>query len=530
MTKSVNSLTIDERIKSIEERIKYIVSKLKERGQVPEDAQEPYLNQIAGERFNPLMQAAFQEYDRRRSAMLAVAEEHADFSSFMAHVLFFGNGSASTREPLSLAGPSGRVTNAPTSDQISNTAELRFIELFGLLFDDHLWGAIPPAERKKAGLKHPYTPLIRSLLNLPEPIRPDVDRNGRPHRNGILPEGQFPSQPATVYSQLKIAIPDTDQKPLLGKIEKPTDQLPLFAEVMGDHDIAIPLLILADEAGFHGLKQGRGTRLDKRILIFSILEMPLNQRHPGGRYELRRSLRWWRDIIWPQRNGRSHYKKQTSGPALLSALDAVNIAGIVLPDGSKYRPIHVWKNPDLNNMDDEVIIEIRLPEGSDRGPAIDKQALIEAGTISDPAFDLQLGLAYLWDNAKRRNGGFRIYATRPEVLRNAQGHCTYMVEQVILVNGKPTTRWDAPDAVRTGRHERNPQADRVQVLSREKRWKMAYRRHRTKISKTQKSNEMKKTDQLLSTLEDTGQITIERDIIDPRTGEQGWRILEAWPY
>ena len=523
MTKSVNTLTI-------EDRIKYIVSKLKERGQVPEDAQEPDLNQITDKRFNPLMKAAFQEYERRRSAMMAVAAEHADISSVVAPVLYYVKDSASTKDPKSPAGLSGRVTKALTSDQISNAAAIRFAELLGLSFDHHLWEAIPQAERKKAGLKHPFTPLIRAYLNLPESIRPDVDQNGRPYRKGILPEGQLPSQPGTIYSQLKITIPNTDPKLLLGKIEKPTDQLPLFAEAMEDHDIAIPLLILADEAGFHGLKQGRGTRLDKRILIFSVLEMPLDQRHPGQRYELRRSLRWWRDIIWPRRNGRSHYKKQTSGPALLSALDAVNVAGIVLPDGSKYRPIHVWKNPDLNNMDDEVIIEIRLPEGSDRGPAIDKQALVEAGTISDPAFDLQLGLAYLWDDAKRRNGGFRIYATRPEVLRNTQGHCTDTAEQVILVNGKPTTRWDTPDAVRTGRHERNPQADRVQVLSREKRWKMAFRRHRTQISKTQKSNEMKKTDQLFSTLEDTGQIMIERDVIDPRTGEQGWRILEAWPH
>lgn len=524
MTKSAKPLTIKK-------QIKYIVSKLKERGEIPEDAQEPDLNQLADKRLNPLMQAAFQEYDRRRSAMLAVAKEHAaDDSSVLSPVLIFGDDSATTGNLLSLAELIELVTDALTPDQISNADQFRTFELIGLLYNHDLWETIPHAERKKASLKHPFTPLIRAYLNLPEPIRPDVDQNGRPHRNGILPEGQLPSQPATIYSQLKIAIPDTNRKPLVGKIEKPSDQLPLFAEVMEDHDIAIPLLILADEAGFHGLKQGRGTRLDKRILIFSVLEMPLDQRHPGERYELRRSLRWWRDILWPQRNGRSHYKKQTSGPALLSALDAVNIAGIVLPDGSKYRPIHVWKNPDLNNMDDEVIIEIRLPEGSDRGPAIDKQALIEAGTISDPAFDLQLGLAYLWDDAKRRNGGFRIYATRPEVLRNAQGHCTDTAKQVILINGKPTTRWDASDAVRTGRHERNPQADRVQVLSREKRWKIAYRRHRTQVSKTQKSNEMKKTDQLFSTLEDTGQIIIERDIVDPRTGEQGWRILEAWPH
>ena len=523
MTKSVNHLTL-------EERIKYIASILKGRGEVPKTDKDPSPAQLADALYDPRMQEAFREYERRLSPMMDVAKKHAN--PVVATTLISETFDCDGLQPIMALtkGLIGSVNTILANDKVLADRDTRSIELAGLQVFHCIWEAIPPGQRAKAKLTHPYTPLIRTYLNLPKPIRPNVDRNGRPHRKWILPEGQLPSQPATIYSQLKIAIPDTDRKPLLGKIEKPTDQLPLFAEVMEDHDIAIPLLILADEAGFYGLKQGRGTRLDKRILIFSILDMPLDQRHPGERYELRRSLRWWRDIIWPQRNGRSHYKKQTSGPALLSALDAVNIAGIVLPDGSKYRPIHVWKNPDLNNMDDEVIIEIRLPEGSDRGPAIDKLALIKAGTISDPAFDMQLGLAYLWDDAKRRNGGFRIYATRPEVLRNAQGHCTDTAEQVILVNGKPTTRWDAPDAVRTGKHERNPQADRVQVLSREKRWKMAYRRHRTKISKTQKSNEMKKTDQLLSTLEDTGQIMIERDIIDPRTGEQGWRILEAWPH
>ena len=82
MTKSVNSLTTKE-------RIKYIVSKLKERGQVPEDAQEPDLDQITDKRFNPLMQAAFQEYDRRRGAMMAVAEEHADILTLSRHPILY---------------------------------------------------------------------------------------------------------------------------------------------------------------------------------------------------------------------------------------------------------------------------------------------------------------------------------------------------------------------------------------------------------------------------------------------------------
>ena len=88
MTKSVKPLTIQE-------QIEYIVSKLKERGEIPEDAQEPDLNQLTDKRLNPLMQAAFQEYDRRRSAMLAVAKEHAaDNSSVLSPALIFDDDSA----------------------------------------------------------------------------------------------------------------------------------------------------------------------------------------------------------------------------------------------------------------------------------------------------------------------------------------------------------------------------------------------------------------------------------------------------
>ena len=162
-----------------------------------------------------------------------------------------------------------------------------------------------------------------------------------------------------------------------------------------------------------------------------------------------------------------------------------------------------------------MIVQIELPSGSDHGPAVDKPSLIEAGTVSDPAFDLELGLAYLWDEAKRRNGGYRIHATRPEVLRNEQGHIVDTKDNVKPErNGKPSTRWDHPEAVLTGRQERHPQANRVRVLTRAERHRLTYGiigdKHTSQIR-----NEQSATDRLLTGLEKDGRIVIERDAIDP---------------
>ena len=122
-----------------------------------------------------------------------------------------------------------------------------------------------------------------------------------------------------------------EQFPNLGKGERDSEQLPLLADILDDSDLPIAPLLLAKAAGFHGLQPGRGARLDKRILIFSLLEMPLSQRRPGGHYELRRPLRFWRDSLWPTRNGKSSYRPIKHKQALRNALTAINLAEIIMP-------------------------------------------------------------------------------------------------------------------------------------------------------------------------------------------------------
>ncbi len=387
-----------------------------------------------------------------------------------------------------------------------------------------IWQSADPA--KRAGLEHPLKPLIADWLNRPKEIQPDLDKVGRPRTQGIIPDGLFPGQPYSIPAQLR-SDNGGELFPNLGKVERDNEQLPLLADILDDADLPIAPLLLAKAAGFHGLQPGRGARLDKRILIFSLLEMPLNQRRPGGRYELRRPLRFWRDLLWPTRNGKSSYRPIKHKQALRNALTAINLAEIIMPDGSSWIPVVRRGIPDLDSLDSEVIIQIELPSGSDRGPQVDKGVLAVAGVVSDPAFDLELGLAYLWDEAKRRNGGHRVYATRPEVIRNKQGHIMDAADQVIVERGKPVTRWDHPRAMRTGRMERNPAADRVRVLDREARRRLAYGSG-TSRRPDQLSRERAATDKRLAGIESDGRILIERDAVDLRGGGDSWRILEVW--
>ena len=110
------------------------------------------------------------------------------------------------------------------------------------------------------------------------------------------------------------------------------------------------------------------------------------------------------------------------------------------------------------------MIEIALPPGGAiGGPQLDRAGWIADGTHSDPAFDLRLSLAWLWDSVKASNGGHRVYATRPRVERTADG--------VILDrNDRPVKDWSDPRAcpiyTPEGRPEieRHPKADHVPVL------------------------------------------------------------------
>ena len=308
--------------------------------------------------------------------------------------------------------------------------------------------------------------------------------------------------------------------------------------------VPAPALMLADEAGFGRMSAGSGARMDKRLLIFSIAAVPMHERRPGGRYTLRPSLRTIvHDWLMPPpavtgtgMGLRSCWRPARHAPTLRRAMQAVNLSGVILPDGREWLPVIFRAFPDFGNLDSRATIEIALPELPPGGPMIARPDLIAAGVVSDMAFDGSLTLATMWDRAKARNGGHRIYATRPDALRNEDGILTRMNGTTILgagnnpVGGKdgrlqwregdvPQRDWRHPEAVIVG-EERHPQADKVPVLDRDDRRRLFYGHGSDGQSKRMHSYQADQADKRLQEMERQGRIVIED------CGHGGRRILE----
>ena len=371
---------------------------------------------------------------------------------------------------------------------------------------------------------HPLVPLVMMWQQRPEALKPETNQVR------IIPKGLINAAPSAVYVDELLYDPTT--LPMTGYVEDSDSlQLALFPTGKTENDLPpVTPLILANAAGFGALKLGRGARLDKRLLIYSLLFMPLDQRRPGGRYEWRPTLEELIQLLWTK----DTWRPNKHAKALEQAFDAVTMAKIRLPDGRTWRPVIARGMPNPNNLSSRAVIQIEVPDLSDRGPSLNFASLIAEGRISDPAFDLWLSLAYLWDDAKARNGGFRVYATRPKALRNKQGYLIDVKGAVILGHpsnpfgkaGKlswkpgntPQRDWRHPQAILTG-EERHPQADRVPALHPDARRRLAYGL-KEQPDKAHRVRERNKANELLQRLESSGRVVIERD-------DKLWRILEA---
>ena len=128
--------------------------------------------------------------------------------------------------------------------------------------------------------------------------------------------------------------------------------------------------------------------------------LPMSARVPGGGYTWEPTLEEIRNLLWPKspRTGKSSWKPSKHWRALYQALDAVNLAKVELPNRELWLPVRTWRQPDPRNLDSRALIEIALPPGGGGGgPQLDRAWWIADGTHSDPAFDLRLSLAWLWE-------------------------------------------------------------------------------------------------------------------------------------
>ena len=192
----------------------------------------------------------------------------------------------------------------------------------------------------------------------PEVVTPDT------RQTRIMPKGLLSAAPSAIYvDELQH---DPTLLPTTGHVEEPeSSQLALFPTTDTKNDLPpVTPLVMANAAGFGALTLGRGARLDKRILIYSLLSMPLEQRRPGGRYEWRPTLRELIGLLW----AKDAWRPNKHAKALEAAFDAVTLAKIRLPDGRTWRPVVARGMPNPYDLDSHAVIQLEVPELSDRGP------------------------------------------------------------------------------------------------------------------------------------------------------------------
>ena len=188
----------------------------------------------------------------------------------------------------------------------------------------------------------------------------------------------------------------------------------------------------------------------------------------------------------------------------------------------EYSVVNVHKLPRLNTpLDERLEFDVYSLEGSVGGPLIHRERLRELGRVSAPAWRAFLRLAYMWDDVKRKRGGRRLYAKRPEVKRGSGGVILDdNNEPVFKRGGAPVTNWADPRAVRTGRTERNPDADKMPELGPDELIELCY--DAKAVNKDARRQRLSKARNALAQMEKRGAVVLEKD------GRGGVRILEPY--
>ena len=269
----------------------------------------------------------------------------------------------------------------------------------------------------------------------------------RPDR--ILPE---PIRHARVTQHALPRAPE-DSLPPLGRQDGHQASLPGMEPPPCTVVPALPLPVAMEHTA------GAGGHIASRLWFGFQMALPVDRR-TGSDVRLEFTLREIRDWLWPH-----GWRRGVHLPMLQRGLRDLYQLGIVY-DRAEWllvRPVTLPTGD--TRLDDVLLVDVTALPGSNHGPMVDTVQLWRLGVQSAVAWRAWIRLAYLWDDAKRRNGGFRIYASRPEVRRgqdgvilDAGGH------PVRKRGGLPVKNWADPRAVPTGRLERHAQADRIPVL------------------------------------------------------------------
>lgn len=376
-------------------------------------------------------------------------------------------------------------------------------------------------------LKHPLAPMVRAWsqdITIPR-IKPERRQN-----TGIMLHkirDSFPSG-ETQGEGFDIGSFPQGSREIQGT-------LPGFEFPESEIVPALPLVAYNAAGGTPG-GRGRGAPIDQRLFVNLLIEYPKHEHLGVARLETT-----YRDILsWLYPNGTTASKKDLV-PRLREGFKSLHKLWFEW-ERREWNIIAVDALPTMETKpDDQLSFTVRMPEGMNTGGGarIGLKALRSYGAKSAPKFRAWVRLAYLWDAAKVKNGGKRIYATIPEVLRDKDGHLTDAKGQKILTgelystkNGwkvrkgnLPQTAWYHPLAIKTGRHVRNPQADKVPILDDADMVKLFYDHDKRKGEAFRKA--LYDARKHAEAIAENGFIVIEEDAVDQKTGKAGVRILEA---
>ena len=184
---------------------------------------------------------------------------------------------------------------------------------------------------------------------------------------------------------------------------------------------------------------GQGAPIASRLWFGFQMALPMELR-TGESVTLRFTLREVRDWLWPH-----GWRRGVHLPMLQKGLRDLYRLGIIY-DRAEWllvRPV-ILPTGDTR-LDDDLLVDVTALPGSDHGPMVDTVRLWRLGVMSAVAWRAWIRLAYLWDDAKRRNGGYRIYAARPEVRRGQDGVILDARGQPVLTRGGlPIKNWARP--------------------------------------------------------------------------------------
>lgn len=373
------------------------------------------------------------------------------------------------------------------------------------------WCDTPSDQR----LPHPLAPLVDAWQRRPRQV--ETYRKQRSVAPLVLKATQLHPQDAPQgdrYGQLPL-VASSDP---VGQWSHQSQQaeLPFLGMSKPGLVSALPVQ-LYDRAGGVLQTKGRGSPIPLRLFFEALMSIPLQDRLAHTSAELVVTLGELVSWIWP--NG---WERRRNLPMLAWALKDLGELRIEwerrLWNLVVARTLPTWET----KLTDPIVLHIFSLPGSDQGPLIDRFQLRRWGLQSASAYRAYLRLAYLWDNVKGNRGGYRVYATRPKVLRDEQGYLINAKGKPILEKGRPITDWSHPRAIHTNDIERNPAADAVPQLGPDDLAALGFDDNPS-LTRQQIANRARQTRRALKQMEAAGAVVLEAD----RHG--GLRILEPAP-